>query len=378
MSQAGKSVAEDGLSLSRYTESQASSLSQSVSSVGKLSNAAVINAQAVLDLDHLTANLRSLAEAGASTTQETVQSIHALQHSAKRIGEINDVINDIAFQTNLLALNASVEAARAGESGKGFAVVATEVRLLAQRCAEAASEVNEVIEQTTDLVDLSVSRISDVSGTLNAVARGVSDVSSKLRLIATSSEQQSQDLQMFTATVSTLDDLTHQNAALVDRSSRSSKVLVTQADALRRSVATIQLRHGSADQAQAMVERALKRITEVGWTRACSEFNDRHGPFIDRDLYLFGLNRDGLFSVMGRHPEWVGRNIAEIGAIPTSVSNELTAHAKKIASLGKGWLEYDGPSTDNPRGLRKMAYVVAIDEDTFLGCGVLKQNTAIA
>lgn len=378
VSQAGKSVSDDGISLSRYTESQASSLRQSVSSVGELTDAVVNNAQAVLALEHLTVDLRSQAEAGASASQETVQSIHALQSSARRIGEINHVINDIAFQTNLLALNASVEAARAGESGKGFAVVASEVRHLAQRCAEAAAEVHEVIEQTTDLVDTSVNRIADVSGTLSSVVRGVNEVSSKLRLIATASEQQSHELQMVTATVSTLDDLTHQNAGLVDRSAKSSRTLVSQAESLRRSVALIKLRHGTADQAQALVERALTRITEVGWMGACAEFNDRHGPFIDRDLYLFGLNREGVYTVMGKHPEWVGHNIAEIDLIPSSISNELVGHAQHISSIGKGWVEYDGPGIDNPHGLRKMAYVVAIDEDTFLGCGVLKQSTAIA
>ena len=371
--QAGLAVSEDGKALSKQTEDQAAGLRQSVSTVEELSGAVSSNAEAAVALEHMTASLRDQAEAGAEAMGETVNAIMSLQESAKRIGEINNVINDIAFQTNLLALNASVEAARAGESGRGFAVVASEVRQLAQRCAEAASEVHDVIDQTTDLVDVSVMRISEVSGTLTSVVQGVGDVSLKLKSIATASEQQSLGLQEVTATVGSLDDITHLNAGLVDRSSNASKTLVSQAEALRKSVAAIQLRQGSADEAQSMVERAVARIAEVGWSRASMEFNNPHGDYVDRDLYLFGLNRDGTYVVMGKQPAWVGQNIMNITAISTSVATEFMLHANDMASQGRGWVEYDGPSIENPEGLRKAAYVVAIDDDTFLGCGVLIQ-----
>lgn len=375
--QAGLSVSADGRALSQQTEEQAANLRQSVTTVEELSSAVSSNAEAAVALEHMTGSLRTQAEAGSTAMDETVQSIHSLQESARRIGEINNVINDIAFQTNLLALNASVEAARAGESGRGFAVVASEVRQLAQRCADAASEVHDVIEQTTDLVDISVNRISSVSGTLGAVVRGVGEVSIKLKSIAAASEQQSMGLQAVSATVGSLDDLTHLNANLVDRSAQSSKALVAQAEALRHSVAHIQLRQGTADEAQALVERAVARISEVGWSRAAIEFNNPHGNFVDRDLYLFGLNREGVYVVMGTHPQWVGRNIDDIAAIPSHVAHEFMQLANERASFGRGWVEYDGPSEQNPTGLRKTAYIVAIDDDTFLGCGVLRQAITV-
>lgn len=372
--QAGLSVSEDGMALSRHTEDQASSLKQSVLTVGELSSAVSSNAEAAVALEQMTDQLRTQAEVGAASMSETVNSMHSLQDSAHRIAEINNVINDIAFQTNLLALNASVEAARAGESGKGFAVVAAEVRQLAQRCADAAAEVHDVIEHTTELIDLSVDRIGEVNASLGSVVRGVSYVSMKLKSIASASEQQSQGLQAVTATVGNLDDLTHQNANLVDRSSHSSQALVDQANALRRSVSHIVLRQGTADEAQAMVEKALGRIAEVGWSRAVSDFNQRHSDYVDRDLYLFGLNREGDFLVMSKHPEWVGKNIDDIPAIQAEVATEFLEKVGVMLTQGKGWVEYDAPIISEQQAGRKTGYIVAIDEETFIGCGVVRRG----
>lgn len=372
--QAGLSVSDDGMALSRHTEEQASSLKQSVMTVGELSSAVSSNAEAAVALEQMTDQLRTQAEVGAASMTETVNSIHSLQESAHRIAEINNVINDIAFQTNLLALNASVEAARAGESGKGFAVVASEVRQLAQRCADAAAEVHDVIEHTTELIDLSVDRIGEVNSSLGFVVRGVGDVSMKLKSIASASEQQSHGLQAVTATVGNLDDLTHQNANLVDRSSHSSQALVDQANALRRSVSHIVLRQGTADEAQALVEKALSRISEVGWSRALVDFNHRQGDYVDRDLYLFGLTRHGDFVVMAKHPEWVGKNIDDIPAIQAEVATEFLKKVDILIAQGKGWVEYDAPIISDQSAGRKTAYIAAIDEDTFIGCGVLRRG----
>lgn len=366
--QAGLAVSENGETLSRQTEEQANGLRHSVTTVEELSMAVSTNAQAAAALELLTEGLRTQAQASASVMGETVSGIHSLQDSTRRIGEINIVIHDIAFQTNLLALNASVEAARAGEQGRGFAVVASEVRQLAQRCAEAAAEVHDVIARTTELVDLSVDRIGEVSGTLDAVVTGVNEVSLQLKSIASASEQQSLGLQAVTATVGNLDDITHQNADLVGRSAHASRDLVTQAEALRQSVAHVTLGQGTADEAQALLERAIRHIATVGWAQAVDDFNDPHGHFVDRDLSLLGMTRDGHVVVMARHPQWVGEHVDTITALPGSVSAAWLQGAHQLGHDGRGWVEYDDPLTDLPQNRHKATCLAAIDEDTFLGC----------
>jgi hypothetical protein len=317
----------------------------------------------------LTEDLRERSEEGAGLMRETIGSIRALEERTRRVAEVNGVIDDLAFQTNLLALNASVEAARAGELGKGFAVVAAEVRQLGPRCAQAATQVRGLIEQTTEQVDEVTARVDGVSGRLTGVVDGVGAVSAQLAMIAEASEQQSRGLDEVALAVAQLDDITQQNAQAVGRSADASGALVEQARALRASVASIRLRQGSADEAQALVERGLGRIQAVGWQQAARELNAGGPLYVDRDLYLFVLDRDGRYQVHSAKPALVGQTVYQ-----TTVQDPggFMARALEQIARGPGWVAYSAahPGTGEP--LNKVSYLVPLGDDVFIGCGIYR------
>jgi len=375
--QAGQQLADEGAALSLRTESQAANLRGSILTINQLSGAVAVNAEAAVALDGLVATLGRRTGDGSQAMQQTIESIATLQHTARRVAEINGVIDDIAFQTNLLALNASVEAARAGESGQGFAVVAAEVRQLAQRCAASAGEIRELIDGTTEQVGQCSRRAQEVDAALQALVGGVAEVSGRLRQISSASVEQSQGLESVARSVGSLDDITRQNAAAVERSSEASQSLVTQAQALRQSVSAIHLRQGSADEAHQLVERALQRVTELGWEPACREFNDPNGPFVDRDMYLFVVDRQARYLVFSAKPEWVGRTIHECSQASAASIEHFLTQAWATSDKGEGWIEYQVQRADTGEPAAKTAYIARLDEEAFIGCGVYRQGVGL-
>jgi methyl-accepting chemotaxis protein len=372
--QAGHQVAGSSESLSQRTEEQAASLRQTVATVGQLSAAVEANSEAAQALDRVAESLRRQAEAGGSAMRSTVEAMGQLESSSRRVGEIIGVIDSIAFQTNILALNAAVEAARAGESGRGFAVVAGEVRNLAQRSSAAAGEIRGLIGQSTEQVGASVSRIEGVSRTLDAVVVGVQDVSSRLRGIATASSEQSTGLREMSASVGNLDEITRKNAAMVDESSQASQELVERADMLRSAVASIRLRQGSADEARALVDQAFQLVRSLGYQAAVERFHDKKGVFIDRDLYIFVVDRQGQYRVHGSKPEWEGRRVHELPGIDGErFVRDVWARAER-----GGWVEYDILNATTGEVQSKASYVQQIDRDLALGCGVYRGTDKVA
>jgi hypothetical protein len=372
--QAGQQLADEGTALSQRTEAQATHLRGSIQTINQLSGAVAHNAEAAVALDGLVAALGRRTGDGSQAMQQTIESIATLQGTARRVAEINGVIDDIAFQTNLLALNASVEAARAGDSGKGFAVVAAEVRQLAQRCAGSAGEIRELLDGTTEQVGQCSRRAQEVDEALQALVGGVAEVSGRLRQISSASVEQSQGLQGVARSVGSLDDITRENAAAVARSSMASQSLVTQAQALRQSVAAIHLRQGSADEAHHLVERALQRVTELGWEPACREFNDPAGPFVDRDMYLFVIDRQARYLAFGTKPEWVGRTLHECSMATAASIEHFLAQAWATSERGAGWIEYEMLRTDTGEPAAKTAYIARLDDEAFIGCGVYRHG----
>ena len=346
--------------------------------VGQLGAAVASTAQATASLDDITTSLRQHAELGTQAMRETVESIGALQDTTRRVSEINGVIDEIAFQTNLLALNAAVEAAHAGESGKGFAVVSAEVRQLAQRCGEAAGEIRDLIGRTIEQTDVSAMRVHDVSIALDSVVSGISDVADRLRGIAGSSAQQSAGLTEVSRGVQGLDEITRQNAEMVDASARSSQALVFQAAALGASVASIRLRHGSADEALALVRRAIARVGEAGWQNAARELTDPDGGFRDRDMAVYAIDLEGRVLAYSARPEWVGRMVHDLPGISSTMADRFLAAALAASEQGEGWAEYDWADFDTGAPARKTAFVARVGDEALVGCGVFRVAAGIA
>jgi methyl-accepting chemotaxis protein len=212
-------------SLSARTEQQASALQETASSMEQLTSTVKNNADNAQRANELASNAREVAAKGGEVVSQAVQAMDAINGSSRKISEIIGVIDEIAFQTNLLALNASVEAARAGEQGRGFAVVATEVRNLAGRSATAAKEIKELIQDSAQKVNTGAELVNESGDTLNEIVTGVRKVGDIISEIATASQQQSAGIDQINLAVTSMDEVTQQNAALAEQTSAAAASL---------------------------------------------------------------------------------------------------------------------------------------------------------
>jgi len=184
----GTTLATGNRELSTRTEQQAANLEQTSASVEELSSTVQVTAQTTQQVSAQAARVRDLADRGAQAMAQAVQSVETIHGSAKRMSEIVGVIDSLAFQTNILALNAAVEAARAGEQGRGFAVVASEVRSLAQRSAESAKEIRQLISGSSKQVATSVEQIHAVDANISDIVSGIRGVADNMLQISASRE----------------------------------------------------------------------------------------------------------------------------------------------------------------------------------------------
>jgi len=238
---ASTEIAQGNLNLSQRTEQQAAALQQTAATMDQLSATVRHNADNALQANTLASGASEIAAQGGVVVGEVVDTMRAINQSAKQISDIIAVIDGIAFQTNILALNAAVEAARAGEQGRGFAVVAGEVRALAQRSAEAAKEIKTLITHSVEQVEQGTSLVDRAGGTMGEIVAAIQRVSAIVAEISSASSEQSDGVSQVGQAVSLMDQATQQNAALVEQSAAAAESLKQQAGHLVQAVAVFKL-----------------------------------------------------------------------------------------------------------------------------------------
>ncbi|MDH0866854.1 methyl-accepting chemotaxis protein [Mitsuaria sp. GD03876] len=235
---ASREVAMGSQDLSQRSEQAASSLQQTAASMQELTQRVTHSAEAAHQTNQLAIGAADRAKLGADVMGEVVQTMDGIAGASRKIADIISVIDGVAFQTNILALNAAVEAARAGEQGRGFAVVASEVRALAQRSANAAKEIKALISDSVSRVDAGSAQVGRAGEAMGQILQSVQQVSGTVAEISQSSAGQSDGLAQINTAVRHLDDMTQQNAALVEETAAAAESLQQQARLLNEQVAT--------------------------------------------------------------------------------------------------------------------------------------------
>jgi methyl-accepting chemotaxis protein len=238
---AAKEISAGNLDLSHRTEQQAASLEETAASLEEMSSTVEQNADNAKQANQMAVAASGVAVKGGSVVQQVVHTMSAINESARKIVDIISVIDGIALQTNILALNAAVEAARAGEQGRGFAVVASEVRNLAQRSAAAAKEIKALISDSAEQAENGSKLVGEAGKTMDEIVVSVKRVTDIMSEIAAASVEQSSGIGQVNQAVSQMDEVTQQNAALVEQAAAAAESLEEQAGTLIQTVAQFHL-----------------------------------------------------------------------------------------------------------------------------------------
>ncbi|WP_250508015.1 methyl-accepting chemotaxis protein [Caballeronia sp. GAFFF3] len=234
---ASKQIAAGNTDLSSRTEEQAASLEETAASMEELTSTVKLNSENAKQASGLADNANVVANEGSAIVGQVVETMASIEQSSTKIAEIIGIIEGIAFQTNILALNAAVEAARAGDQGRGFAVVASEVRSLAQRSSSAAKEIKELIETSGGRVQAGTELVAKAGETMQRVGTAIQRVTDIMGEIASASNEQSRGIEQVNQAISQMDEVTQQNAALVEEAAAAAGSMEDQAKQLTAAVA---------------------------------------------------------------------------------------------------------------------------------------------
>jgi methyl-accepting chemotaxis protein len=243
---ASKEIASGNSDLSQRTEEQASSLEETASSMEELTSTVRQNAENAKQANQLAIGASDVAGKGGAVVSQVVTTMDSINESSRKIVDIISVIDGIAFQTNILALNAAVEAARAGEQGRGFAVVAGEVRNLAQRSAAAAKEIKTLIGDSVEKVEGGSKLVAQAGQTMEEIVTSIRRVTDIMSEITAASVEQSQGIEQVNTAITQMDEVTQQNAALVEEAAAAAESLEEQAQTLSAAIATFKVTESSS------------------------------------------------------------------------------------------------------------------------------------
>ena len=248
-------------------------------------------------------------------------------------------------------------------------MVASEVRSLARRSQTAAGEVRGMIVDSASRVGSTVKSIEEVNHLMGSLVTGIREIAQNVDTMAEGSVKQSIALAEVVQAVGDLDKVTIENSGLVDRTSHRSNRLMQRSRQLEQAVTHIKLRQGTADEALSIAQRAHALVKSVGFDKAFPVFHDKQGGYVDRDLYVFVFDREGVYRVMGADQNRVGTSLFDA---PGLDAQQLLDDAWERAEQGGGWVEYNiiNLLTQDVRG--KASYVLPIDQNLLIGCGAYR------
>jgi methyl-accepting chemotaxis protein len=336
---AARSLLDQNASLQEQADGLAATLEQTRAATQELAGGARTTASHASEIRGLIDEVGALSARSGQAMTELTETTHATVASVSQMSSALETINAIAYQTNLLALNAAVEAARAGEAGRGFAVVAAEVRTLANRCADTAVQIKDLVGQATQRAKRSGTLVDSTRAQIEVMQAKVEQVSGAVSVIDRLATEQSTALQQITAAVQQVDEHSQRNLGLVEALSHQARDLQSRAEQLSEGTSHYRLPQGTADEAVALVKRAIDLCQRLGLQQGMREISAPDSPFRDRDLYVSGHDDRHVLVCMSSPTEtrYVGVDETELkDGAGMAVAREIV----KLGQQGGGWLDY--------------------------------------